>query len=1040
MPNLNLKPTHKPIRDYYATLKQYQEENITHEGAVSLPFETLLNICTKQIDAIFIPQYGMETEIGNRIIVDGAIKINGLFFAYWEAKDIDDDLDRAVQQKRQAGYPQDNILFQTPERGILVQNGQTALDLDISDPENLITVLKHLFAYTTPTHEDWQKAVADFRSHVPDLAKNMMELIEQRYETDAEFKKAFTDFYEVCRTAINPNLSRDAVEEMLIQHIITERIFRTVFERSDFTRRNIIAREIENVSDTLMRHAVSRDAFLKPLDRFYNAIEQAATLCRDFSQKQHLLNTFYEKFFQGFSEDVADTHGIVYTPQPIVDFMVNSVSHILKTEFGRSLSDTGVHIIDPFVGTGNFIVRLMQDIQGTTLEEKYRHELHCNEVMLLPYYIASLNIEQEFYQRTQTYLPFEGITLADTFELLEDQQMTLFTQENTERVERQKASDMFVVIGNPPYNASQVNENDNNKNRKYEMVDKVLQETYTQDSKATNKNALSDPYVKAILWASRRIGEEGIVAYVTNNSFLDGIAFDGMRKHLYQDFNRIYILDLKGNVRKDSMREGIPIGEKHTIFGLAAMVGITVTFFVKSRHYQYHKIYYSGVDWKATRQEKFNRIENANSINGIEWKEIIPDNRHTWLTEGLNPDFDTFIPIGTKKAKAVKGAAVDVLFKTYSRGINTSRDAWVYNFNRNTLTENVTRMIETYNTEVVRWTQHTDRETSLDDFVEADNIKINWSEGLKRNLQSGKTVNYSQENVRLTLYRPFTKSNLYFDRMINERVYVFPSIFPTHKTETENRVICLTTLGSKKPFHCLVVQQIADVHLNGDSQCFPFYTYNEDGTNRKENITDWALAAFRKHYSDDSISKLDIFYYTYGILHHPMYREKYQANLKRDLPHIPFAEDFWGFANAGAQLADIHVNYESHPKYDGLKYIETPDMPIDWRVKKMKMSKDKTQLVYNDFLTIDGIPTETFDYRLGTRSALEWVIDQYRVKVDKRSGLVNDPNRADAPRYIVDLIGRIISVSLRTVKIVKGLPSSVGASSAREKIEPTPLL
>ena len=304
---------------------------------------------------------------------------------------------------------------------------------------------------------------------------------------------------------------------MLIQHILTERIFRTVFDRSDFTRRNIIAREIENVSDVLMREFISRDAFLGPLNRFYDAIEQAATLCKDFSQKQHFLNTFYEKFFQGFSEDVADTHGIVYTPQPIVDFMVNSVSHILETEFGRSLSDTGVHIIDPFVGTGNFIVRLMQDIQGTALEAKYRHELHGNEVMLLPYYIASLNIEQEYFQRTGTYLPFEGIALADTFELFEGQQQRIvFTEENTERVERQKATDMFVVIGNPPYNMGQVNENDNNKNRKYPVMDKRIAETYAADSKATLRNKLYDPYVKAIQWASERIDKEGIVAFVTN--------------------------------------------------------------------------------------------------------------------------------------------------------------------------------------------------------------------------------------------------------------------------------------------------------------------------------------------------------------------------------------------------------------------------------------------------------------------------------------------------------------------------------------------
>ena len=334
---------------------------------------------------------------------------------------------------------------------------------------------------------------------------------------------------------------------MLIQHLLTERIFRTVFDNPDFTRRNIIAREIENVIEVLIRNAFSRDEFLKPLNPFYVAIENAATLCKDFSQKQQFLNTVYEQFFQGFSVEVADTHGIVYTPQPIVDFMVNSVEQILETEFDRSLSDTGVHIIDPFVGTGNFIVRLMQDIRATTLAEKYHNELHCNEILLLPYYIASLNIEHEFFQRTQTYQPFEGIALADTFELLEERQTRLFTQENTERVERQKAADMFVVIGNPPYNVGQVNENDNNKNRKYPVMDaRYCERRIHKTQKRRNKNALSDPYVKAILWASKRIGKEGVVAFVTNNGFLDGIAFDGMRKHLAQDFDTVYILDLVG--------------------------------------------------------------------------------------------------------------------------------------------------------------------------------------------------------------------------------------------------------------------------------------------------------------------------------------------------------------------------------------------------------------------------------------------------------------------------------------------------------------
>ena len=1016
MPKLNLKPTHKPIRDYYTTLQQYDRHNTTHEGAVSNPFAFLLDTCAKQLNATLIPQYGMHTAKGNRIVIDGVVLDEyGLPFAYWEAKDIDDDLVKAVQAKRDTGYPFDNILFQTPQRAILYQNGQVALDVDITEPARLIAALQYLFAYVPPALDNWQTAVSDFRAYVPDLASALKVLIDQRHETDPAFKTAFTDFYEICRTSINPELSRDAVEEMLIQHILTERIFRTVFNRSDFTLRNIIAREIENVSYILMRHEVSRDVFLEPLDRFYVAIEQAATLCKDFSQKQHFLNTFYEKFFQGFSEDVADTHGIVYTPQPIVDFMVKSVEHILKTEFDRSLSDTGVHIIDPFVGTGNFIVRLMQDIQGTALEEKYRHALHCNEVMLLPYYIASLNIEQEYFQRTGTYLPFEGITLADTFEMLEPEQGELFTRENTDRVKRQKAADMFVVIGNPPYNAQQVNENDNNKNRKYEIMDERVAETYVKDSKATRRNKLYDPYVKAIRWASDRIGNEGVVAFVTNNSFLEGVAFDGMRKHLAEDFDAIYILDLGGNARK-----GLKVSNAN-VFGIR--VGVSINLFVKKKREESLKkshISYYPIDELWNRQQKFDFLNTCQHIGGIEWKFIQPDARYTWLTEGIDPEFETFIPMGSKASKNTKDENGETIFSLYSYGVVTSRDNLAYAFDLALLQERVHTFIEIYNTAVDTKRRH-NLKTPVEDFIDTNDPRIKWSRQVKASLKKLELSTYDDTHFRTALYRPFCKKYLYFDNFWNEERYQQYRIFPTPDTEIENRAIQIK-VGQEWPMFALMSNKIPDALPQGGSQCFPFYTYDEDGTNRQENITDWALSEFRTHYDDDTLTKWDIFHYTYALLHHPVYREKYEMNLKRDLPHIPFTEDFWGFSKAGAALADLHVNYESAPKYDKLRNIETSGMQVNWDVEKMKLSKDKTQLRYNDFLTLDGIPAEVYGYKLGTRSALEWIVDQYRVKVDRRSGIKNDPNRADEPRYIVDLIGRVIHVSLKTVKIVKSLP------------------
>ena len=1025
MPNLNIKPTHKPIRNYYAELKEYERLGEQNEGTVRAAFQGLLQHYCHQSNLTLLCEKTHYTPEKRRITPDGeVVDTFNLPYGYWEAKDTQDDLHVEASKKFAAGYPSKNIVIQSPTHALLYQHGQLQLDLDITEPRNLVRVLQGFFAYQEENIAAWHTAVAEFREKVPELGEELALLIETERQNNPHFQEAFTRFHKQCQASINPNLSIAAVEEMLIQHLLTERIFRTVFDNPDFTRRNIIAREIETVIDVLTERTLNRSEFLRLLEPFYTAIERTAATITDFSQKQGFLNTVYEQFFQGFSIKVADTHGIVYTPQPIVDFMVKSVEHILQTEFNRSLSDTGVNIIDPFVGTGNFIVRIMQELDPISLERKYTAdppELQCNEVMLLPYYIANLNIEHEFYTATNRYVPYEGLCLVDTFEVSEErEQLYLFTPDNTARVEKQKESEMFVVIGNPPYNVGQVNENDNNKNRDYETMDKQIADTYAKDSKATLKNALYDPYVKAIRWASDRIGEEGVVAFVTNNSFLEGIAFDGMRKHLAEDFNAIYVLDLSGNVRENPKLSGTT----HNVFGI--QVGVSINFFVKKHStksvLKTAEIFYARVDEFWRKEDKYNYLDSKQHYQNVEWKSIKPDKRYAWLTEGFHAEFDAFIPIGTKEAKAVKGEVANVIFKTYGRGVTTSRDAWTYNFTLNALAENMSIMIETYNEEVFKWERRKNRDANVDEFIVSDDKKIKWTDRLKQELRSGRTADFSSEKVRASLYRPFTKSNLYFDRLMNQRVYVFPSISPTSETEKENRVICVSGIGSNKSFQTLMVKLIPSLDILEKTQCFPFYTYDEDGTNRRENITDWALTEFRTHYRDDTLTKWDIFHYNYGLLHHPDYREKYEANLKRDLPHIPFAKDFWGFAEAGARLADIHVNYESQPEYDNLKFVQNPDAQLNWRVEKMKLSKDKTSLLYNDFLTLSGVPPKAHDYRLGNRSALEWVIDQYRVKTDKRSGIVNDPNRADDPQYIVKLIGQVITVSLETVDIVENLP------------------
>ena len=1076
MTTLNLKPTHKAITAYYAALDRYQQHGITHETAVRAAFQALLEACTRQLDWTLICEQTLRLPGRNPIRLDGALlDEHSLPRGTWEAKGVHGNLRAEIDKKFDAGYPQDNILFQTPERAILYQNGTEVMDADITAPETLVTVLQTFFAYERANAAEWRAAVARFKELVPELGAEAANLIQTQHETNAQFRADFAAFHELCKTAINPNLSEAAVEEMLVQHLLTERMFRTVFEDPDFAHRNIIAREIENVLKGTLANFLNRGQLLQKLTPFYREIEREAATLVDFSQKQHFLNTVYEQFFQGFSVKQADTHGIVYTPQPIVDFMANSVQHLLQTEFDHALADEGVHIIDAFVGTGNFIVRLMRDIPKTKLEAKYRNELWCNEVLLLPYYIATLNIEHEFYAATGTYLPFEGISLVDTFELAEDRQLSLLTAENTARVAKQQESPMFVVIGNPPYNAGQINENDNNKNRNYPTLEARVRETYAKDSTATLKNSLYDTYVKALRWASDRIGEQGIVALVTNNSFLSGTSFDGMRKHLAEDFDAIYVVDLGGNARRDKLVADA------SVFGIR--VGVSINFFVKNpsrrdlpvstssgrrdlpvsipsvsgqgcpsyperdlpesvrsrgtgpratvpsgldtiAEENSARIFYYRTDDTWNKHQKFDFLTQAEHVGNVDWQTLEPDARNTWLTEGLNPEFLTFMPIGSKAAKLEKKEPAGVIFHKFSGGVKTNRDTWAYNFNRDALAENMQRMIGAYNAQVSQWRDRDDNaEISVDDFVDADLRKIKWSGDLKTALKKGVFAAFSDEKLRTSLYRPFTRSFLFFDRLMNNGTYLQPYIFPTPEIEQENLVLSVPGTGHRTGFGCLVSNVIPGAdHVYEKAQCFPFYFYDEDGTNRRENITDWALESFRKHYGDDTITKWDIFHYTYGILHHPEYRERYAADLKRDLPHIPYAPDFWAFANAGAQLAELHVNYEAQPEYP-LTFVEDATRQLDFRVEKMRLSKDKTSLIYNEFLTLSGIPAEVFSYRLGQYSALEWVVKQYRVKADARSGIVNDPNDAANPRYIVGLIGSVITVSLETCRIVRGLPA-----------------
>jgi predicted helicase len=1097
MPGVTIKPDHKAIDSYYKTLDELREGQDVHgEGNVRRAFASLLVDTARERKWTLIEELTQNTGTKQPIRLDGGLRDEWqLPHGYWEAKDSRDDLDTEIRRKRERGYPFDNIIFEDTREAVLFQDGLEVTRVPVRDRGRLADLLTRFYNHEIEPFQKFDEAINYFKGEIPNIANGLKARIEAAHRDNTRFQKAFAAFMELCRTALNPNISQAAVDEMLIQHMLTERIIRKVFDVETFTRRNVIAGEVEKVIDALTGQHFNLSEFLGALDRFYTAIEDAADKLANFTDKQRFINTVYERFFQGYSVRIADTHGIVYTPQEIVDFMCAAVEEVLADEFGKKLGDEDVYIIDPCTGTGSFIVNLIRrayTANPRNFDRFYREQLFANEVMLMPYYIASLNIEHTYHELARHYEVFEGVCFVDTLDLAQGEQMKLafMNEANSARVERQKNAPITVIIGNPPYNSKQLDENDNNKNRKYEVIDKRLAQTYGKDSNASLNAKLYDPYVKFFRWAADRLqGRDGIVCYVTNNSFVDQIAFDGMRKHLLHDFTRVYHLDLHGNVRQNPKLSGTT----HNVFGIQVGVGVTVairsskhngdpvgalhvTPLQQSQSTTPARLFYHRVPEFWTRKEKLDWLaENVvlqgrqNSLNTVPWAELTPDSRHTWLVLDNAAEFTSFIPMGSKETKITRLENVETIFKTYSLGVNTARDNYVRSYDYQNLAQRIERFSQDYNLEVDRYKRN-GKGKDIDSFL--DNSKVKWSETLKRHLLSGKYSEFEVNKIRLSLYRPFCKHSLYYDEILNDRPGLFRKVFPTPASEKENRIICATGVGAERPFATTITNSIPDLNFYGPGtvpQWFPFYIYDEDGTNRRENITDWALAQFRSRYApvgtrlsasaapntsegegnSRQITKWDIFYYVYALLHHPEYRTRYADNLKRELPRIPFVPDpspnsgrgegegFWHFADAGRKLADLHLNYETVKPYELQWQVKGQ---LSYRVEKMKLknllpspldgegSEVRTYKTYaaieiNPTLTLSGIPPEAFAYRLGNRSALEWVIDQYQVSTDARSGITSDPNRySQNKRYIVDLVERIVRVSVETVAIVDSLP------------------
>lgn len=615
-----LKPSHPAIRQYYAALRGYEDQKVRHEGALRSAFQNLLAETSRSAHWQLIPDL---TDPRKGIRPDGTFRDEYFIErGHWEAKDTDDDIELEIRRKIARGYPLKNIIFEDTLRAFLYQNDALVMQADLKDPKALADLLNAFYRHIEPALETFEKAIDEFKERVPDLARGLVSTIRKARKENSKFAKAFDEFFDLCRLSLNPNLRVEAVEEMLVQHLLTERLIRRIFSNPDFNRRNIIAAEVEKVIDALVSRSFNREEFLRSLDRFYVAIEAAAQSIRHFTDKQQFLNVVYERFFQGYSVKVADTHGIVYTPQPIVDFMCQSIEEVLLTDFGTSLGDEAVHILDPCTGTGNFIVNVVNRLPKRELVRTYGRRLFANEVMLMPYYIAALNIEHAFFERAGTYEAFDGLCFVDTLDMAKS--LLAMTEENTERVTRQNDAPITVIVGNPPYNTSQVNENDNNKNRRYLYLDARVRDTYASDSKATLKNKLYDPYVRFFRWASDRLDDrDGIVCYVSNNSFVEETAFDGMRKHLHEEFSEIYHLDLHGDVRRHPDKTGTAFN----VFGIQVGVGITVA--VRHRNHRGHRIFFASTSPDMRRDAKLAWLRGLASIRGVEWHEIVPDARHT---------------------------------------------------------------------------------------------------------------------------------------------------------------------------------------------------------------------------------------------------------------------------------------------------------------------------------------------------------------------------------------------------------------------------
>jgi len=852
----------------------------------------------------------------------------------------------------------------------------------------------------------------------------------------SEQKRQFVEFVKGLRAVINPSVTDAAAIEMLAQHMVTKPVFDALFEGYTFSGSNPVSLVMEQMLRNL--EGAELESETDSLEKFYASVRSRVEGINTAVGKQQIIKELYDKFFQGAFSVTADKLGIVYTPVEVVDYMIHSVERVLQSSLGKSLGDKGVHILDPFTGTGTFITRILQAgiIEPENLKHKYRYELHANEIVLLAYYIAAVNIEETYHgDGSDSYLPFEGLVLTDTFQMTETNMKNRLQGGgvflgNSERAQQQVEQPIQVIISNPPYSVGQERDGDGDINEKYDDLNRRVSETYKLRSTTTMTKSLDDSYIRAFRWASDRIGEQGIVCFVSGGGWLIGAAADGMRRSLVDEFAEIYVLDLRGNQRTTQGEKSRREGGK--IFGGGSRTAVTITLLVKKKdHGGQGRINYHDIGDYLSREEKLAKLVEFTD-GGPEWVEIIPNEFADWINQRRS-DFSKLAPLVDSENK---GRESDTIFTTFSSGVKTNRDAWTYSFSPLTLVESMGRAISTY--EAVRMAGEN---TSP---LPQSGRNIKWDQGVRSRLSRNHQASLDQSAIRRAMYRPFVVQYSYFDPMWNWSRYWLPSFFPTGYPSP--RMIVVSGVGSSSGFSCLMTDAIPNLHMLDTDQSFPEFWYEEPqlseglfenastGLVRREGISTWALDQFTAAVGR-AVDHEDVFFYTYGVLHSEQFRETYEDNLVKERPRIPLPKDakqFDAFVSAGRALSDLHLGYETVDLYPLEEECTRPDLkPEDlYKVTKMTFPKGQgvknrpTTIRYNDYVTLNGIPDEAWDYMLSGKAALYWIVDRYRVTKDKESGIVNDPNEySDDPRYILDLFKRVVTVSVKTLEIIRGLPT-----------------